>query len=424
MDRVLKIAKREYVESVKSKTFIISVLFAPVFLGLVIFFVSRMSGLGKEKLPPLRVAFTDLSGKLSEQITTSFAEHNKSGANRQINVLPAKADVNDFNNVADGWKDSLRAGSLDVYVVIDPNIVASEGKVRLYTYKTKAFNMDALWVIEGVFRQAVREYRYKIFNIDRELIGKLGRVSTEQIEISSPGEREKAAGEGERVASMMVPFFFMYLIFLGIFANGQQLMTSIIEEKSSRIIEVLLSAVTPFEMMTGKIIGLCAVSITVIGIWAAMAYSAARWAGVNIDITATQVLLFVIYYILGFILLGSVMAGVGSICNTLKDAQNLIMPITIIVVIPMVSSQVLIRSPDGMYARVLSFFPPVTSMVMVLRLSAGSSAGFLEVFSTIVVLIVSVIFVIWLAAKVFRTGILMYGKKPTLGEVARWLRQR
>ncbi len=424
MDRVLKIAKREYVESVKSKTFIISVLFAPVFLGLVIFFVSRMSGLGKEKLSPLRVAFTDLSEKLSERIVASFDEHNKTGANRPIEVLPAKADVNDFNGVADGQKNNLRAGLLDVYVVIDPNIVAGDGMVRLYTYKTKAFNMDALWVIERIFGQAVREYRYKIFNIDRELIGKLGRVSTEQIEISSPGEREKAAGEAERVASMMVPFFFMYLIFLGIFANGQQLMTSIIEEKSSRIIEVLLSAVTPFEMMTGKIIGLCAVSLTVIGIWAAMAYSAARWAGVNIDITATQVLLFVIYYILGFILLGSVMAGVGSICNTLKDAQNLIMPITIVVVVPMLSSQVLIRSPDGMYARVLSFFPPVTSMVMVLRLSAGSSAGFLEIFSTIAVLIVSVIFVIWLAAKVFRTGILMYGKKPSLREVARWLRQR
>ena len=424
MDRVLKIAKREYVESVKSKTFIISVLFAPVFLGGVIFFTGKMSGLGKEKLPPLRVAFTDLSEKLSEQITASFAEHNSKETSRQFEIQPAKADANDINNVADAWKDSLRAGSLDVYVVIDPNIVAGEGKVRLYTYKTKAFNMGALWAIEGIFGQAVREYRYKMFNIDRELIGKLEGVSTEQIEISSPGEREKAAGEVERAASTLVPFFFMYLIFLGIFANGQQLMTSIIEEKSSRIIEVLLSAASPFELMTGKIIGLCAVSITVIGIWAIMAYSAARWAGINIDITAIQVLLCVIYYILGFVLLGSVMAGIGSVCNTLKDAQNMMMPITIIVIIPMMSFYVIIQNPDGIYARVLSFFPPITSMVMVLRLSAGSSAGFLEIFSTIAVLIVSVIFVIWLAAKVFRTGILMYGKKPSLREVARWLRQR
>jgi ABC-2 type transport system permease protein len=423
MDRVLKIAKREYLESVKSKTFIISVLFAPVFFGFVIFFTGKMSRLGKDKLPALRVAFTDLSGKLSEQITESLAVHNKSGA-RRINVLAAKADANDFEKISDEQKSGLRAGSLDAYVVIDPNIINGDGKIRLYTYKTKAFNVDALWMIEDIFGQAVRDCRYKVFNIDRELFNKLGQVPTEQIEISSLGEKEKAAGEVDRVASMMVPFFFMYLVFLGIFANGQQLMTSIIEEKSSRIVEVLLSAVSPFELMTGKIIGLCAVSLTVVGIWAVMAYSAARLGGVNVDVTGTQILFCLVYYILGFILLGSIMAGFGSICNTLKDTQNLMMPVTIVVIIPMISFRMLISSPDGMYARVLSFFPPVTSMVMVLRLSAGSSAGFLEIFSTIAVLIVSVIFAIWLAAKVFRTGILMYGKKPSLREVARWLRQR
>jgi ABC-2 type transport system permease protein len=432
MDRILKIAKREYIESVKSKTFIISVVFAPVFFVGVIFFTGKMSQIVKEKLPPLRVSYTDLSGNLSEQIAASSAEHNSEEGSRQFEVQQAKTDVNDFNSIADEQKDNLRAGSLDVYVVIDPNIAEGEGidpniapgegTVRLYTYKMKASNVDALWAIEKIFGQAIREYRYKIFNIDRSLLDKLWQVSTEQIEISSTGDQEKAAGN--RVASMMVPFFFMYLIFLGIFANGPQLMTSIIEEKTSRIIEVLLSAVSPFEIMSGKIIGLCAVSITVVGIWAMMAYSAARWAEINIDITGTLVLLYIIYYILGFILIGSVMAGFGSICNTLKDTQNLMMPITIIVIIPMVSFQVIIQNPDGLYAKALSFFPPVTSMVMVLRLSAGSSAGFLEICSTIIVLIVSVILTILLAAKVFRTGILMYGKKPSLREVARWLRQR
>jgi ABC-2 type transport system permease protein len=201
-------------------------------------------------------------------------------------------------------------------------------------------------------------------------------------------------------------------------------MTSIIEEKSSRIIEVLLAAVSPFELMAGKIIGLCAVSLTVVGIWTAMASSAARWGGITIEITGIFMLLYIIYYILGFILLGSIMAGFGSICNTLKDAQNLMMPLTIIFIIPMVSFMMITQNPDGPYAKALSFFPPVTSMVMVLRLSAGSSAGFLEILSTIIVLILSVILAVWLAAKVFRTGILMYGKKPSFREIVLWLRQR
>jgi ABC-2 type transport system permease protein len=434
MDRILKIAKREFNESVRSKTFIISVLIAPLVIGAAIFLVGKFSHQGKETLPSLRVAFTDLSGKLSEKIITSFAELNKSGSNRPINVLPAKADANNFNVISEEQKNKLRSGSLDVYVVIDPNIAAGEGidpkiapgagTVRLYTYKTKASNLDTLWVIEGTFGQAIRDYRYKLWNIDIELFKKLSPVSTKQIEISSAGDKERAADDSQRAVSMMVPFFFMYLVFLGIFANGQQLITSIIEEKSSRVIEVLLSAVTPFELMAGKIIGLCAVSITVIGIWATMAYSATQFAGIRVDVTAMQVLFCVIYYILGFVLLGSVMAGIGSVCNTLKDAQNMMMPITIIVIIPMMSFQVIIQNPDGMYARALSFFPPVTSMVMVLRLSAGSTAGFPEILATIVVLIVSMIIAIWLAAKVFRTGILMYGKKPTLREIALWLRQR
>ena len=176
--------------------------------------------------------------------------------------------------------------------------------------------------------------------------------------------------------------------------------------------------------MTGKIIGLCAVSLTVVGIWAAMAYSAARWGGITIDITG---IFSTALYNLLYTRLCPARLDNGRIRLNLQhlegrtkpdDAGNNCLYYSDGVI------YVITQNPDGLYARALSFFPPVTSMVMVLRLSAGSSAGFLEIFSTIVVLIVSVILAIWLAAKVFRTGILMYGKKPSLREVARWLRQR
>jgi ABC-2 type transport system permease protein len=424
MDRILKIAKREYLESVKSKTFIISVLFAPIFFGFVFFFTSRLSGASKEKLEPLRVAYTDLTGKLSEQITGAFDVYNKSATNRRIEIEQVNAAKNDIEKIVDQQKENLRKGLLDVYAIIDPNIIEGQGKVTLYTYKTKAYNVDAVLIVERLFDDTIRDYRYKTYNIDRALLDKIRNVASEQIEISSAGQEEKTTGPAEQVVSMMAPFFFMYLMFLGIFANGQQLLTSIIEEKSSRIIECLLSAASPFELMAGKIIGLCTVSITVVAIWSAMAYSGVAWAGLSINITITQILLFVIYYILGFILLGAVMAGIGSICNTLKDAQNMMMPITIIVIIPMISSQNLIQNPDGMYARLLSFFPPVTSMVMVLRISAAGKISPVEIAATLVLLVLSAIAVIWLAAKVFRTGVLMYGKKPTLREVAHWLGQR
>ena len=186
MDRILKIAKREYIESVKSKTFIISVLFAPVFFGLVIFFTGRMSRIGKEKLPPLRVAFTDLSGKLSEQITTSFAEHKSTEASRQFEIEPAKADVNDFEKIADEQKEQSARQARWMSMLSSTRTLSQE-KVLTRTLPQEKVLFGFIhtkqrlptWMhfgqSKGYSSQAIREYRYKIFNIDRSLLDKLGR---------------------------------------------------------------------------------------------------------------------------------------------------------------------------------------------------------------------------------------------------------
>ena len=215
----------------------------------------------------------------------------------------------------------------------------------------------------------------------------------------------------------------MFLIYMGIVGIGQQMLSSIIEEKSSRVIEVLLSAVSPFELMAGKIVGLVGIGLTVMSLWAAAAYGAARWQGLSIDITPGLLFYFVIYYVLGFLLFSSILAGIGSICNTLKETQGLMMPIVLIFIIPLISWHELLQSPDGTLARVLSFVPPVTPLVMILRISAGHDVWIVEILASILLLLAAAVGTIWLAAKVFRTGILMYGKRPGLREICRWLRQ-
>jgi ABC-2 type transport system permease protein len=227
----------------------------------------------------------------------------------------------------------------------------------------------------------------------------------------------------------MVPFFFMFLMFMGIFGMGQHMLTSVIEEKNSRVMEVLLSAVSPFELMAGKIVGLAGISLTVIALWAAAAcgtvyYGAAHWWDVNIELPAEILPYFVIYFVLGFLMFSSILAGIGSVCNTLKEAQSLMMPITFIFILPMVAWFNLAQRPDGLLARVLSFLPPLTPMVMTLRLASNPPPSFLEVSASIILLAAFVPAVMWVAAKVFRTGILMYGKRPGFWEVLRWLRQR
>ena len=201
------------------------------------------------------------------------------------------------------------------------------------------------------------------------------------------------------------------------------MLSSIIEEKNSRVIEVLLSAVSPFQLMAGKILGLAGIGLTVMALWSVAAFAAARWQGLNVDVGPEMMVYFVIYYILGYLLFSAILTGIGSVCNTIKETQSLMMPVMLIFIIPMIGWFKLVQSPDGTMARVLSFVPPVTPMVMVLRLAAGSNVLFVEIGASMLLLAVAVFVVIWAAAKIFRTGILMYGKRPGPIEILRWLRQ-
>ncbi len=422
MQKILRIAQREYLDTVKTKTFLLGLLMVPFIIGGMIFFVGRMARGKGGRRPPIRVAVTDLSKELSAKIKICFDEHDTYHSERQFSLQELPAGENPSEVEKEG-KNKLRSGQVDAYVVVDSNVVEGAGKIHIYTYKPKPTKAEAIWSIENPFRKAVVSRRYEIEQIDRDLVRKLGHVPIKTLELGAGADEERVQSEGQRVVGMMVPFFFMYLIFMGIVGTGQQMLSSIIEEKSSRIMEVLLSAVSPFELMAGKIVGLAGIGITVTGLWAVAAYAAARSQGLSVDVTGQLMLYFVVYYILGFLMFSSVLAGVGSVCNTLKETQSLMMPIMMVFIIPLIGWFKLVQSPDGMLARVLSFVPPLTPMVMILRLSASEDIWIVEVFASIVLLAVAVLGVMWAAAKVFRTGILMYGKRPGPREILRWLRQ-
>ena len=422
MHRILKIAQREYIETAKTKTFIIGILMTPVIIGAIIFFTKAISGGEAGPRPPVRVAVTDLSKTLTEDIKNSFDDYNKRNPDRQFLLQPLDVQQ-DANSTEVEGKAKLRNGRLDAYVVLDEDILEGPGKIRFYTYKPKPAILDAFWTIESFFRKAVENRRCEMEKIDQKLLAKLRNIPLERLEIGAAEGREQVQSQGQRVAGMMVPFFFMYLIFMGIVGTGQHMLSSIIEEKNSRIIEVLLSSVSSFQLMAGKILGLAGIGLTVMALWSAAAYAAARWQGLNVDVAPELMAYFTIYYILGYLLFSAILTGIGSVCNTIKETQSLMMPVMLIFIIPMIGWFKLVQSPDGTFARVLSFVPPVTPMVMILRLSAGSDVLFIEIGASIFVLAVAVFLVIWAAAKIFRTGILMYGKRPGPIEIIRWIRQ-
>ncbi|MBN2269819.1 MAG: ABC transporter permease [Sedimentisphaerales bacterium] len=422
MQKILKIAQREFVETAKTKTFILGLVMGPVIIIAIIFFTSLASDGKTGARPPVNVLITDLSSQVfAEGDNSTFHDYNKSNPNRQIQISKLAAGP-DPNAAAEEGKDSLRKGRCHAYVVLDEGIVQNEGKIRIYTYKPKPREIDIIGTVRYLLREAVRNQRYEAQNLSAELVNKLQDVQIEQIEVG-PDDTDRVQSQADTGAKFMIPFAFMFLVYLGMVGTGQHLISSVIEEKGSRIIEVLLSAVSPFELMAGKIVGLAGVGLAIVGVWAAVAYVMAAWHDVSIEITAELMLYLVVYYILGFLLFSSFFAGAGSICNTIKETQGLMMPIMMVVIVPMISWWKLVQNPDGTLARALSFVPPLTSMVMVLRISAGSDIWIGEILGSIALLAATVVLAMWAAAKVFRTGILMYGKRPALREVFRWLRE-
>ena len=238
----------------KTKTFLFSLLFTPVLIVGIGFFTSRISQVEGGR-PPVKVVVTDLSAQLASQIEAAMSKHNQSNPKRQIifESLPAQDDT---NAVEEQGREQLRSGKAEAYIVIDQNIIDGAGKTHVYTYKSKPTMMDATWAVEEFIRNAVVAQRCKVQNVSQKLLDDIRNVSIEQVEIGETANEQHVQSQGQTTVKMMVPFFFMFMIYMGIIGIGQQMLSSVIEEKNSRIIEMLLSAVSPFELMAGKILGL------------------------------------------------------------------------------------------------------------------------------------------------------------------------
>jgi ABC-2 type transport system permease protein len=422
MKKILNIAKREYIETVKTKAFIFGILMLPVMIGVIIFFIRRMLPDKIGPQPPVKVVLNDMSGELAADIEASFENHNQENPKRPIQLQKLEIQQNS-DTLEEQARNKLRQGQIDFYVVLDRDILEGSGKIHLYTYKPKSSIIDVFSTIEYRLRTPIVNQRYKMQNLSRELLDKLRTVPVERMEIGLTEGQDRVQSDIDRALKLMVPFFFMYLMFLGILSSGQQMIGSVIEEKSSRIIEVLLSSVSPFELMTGKILGLAGTGLTLICLWAIGAFLTVRSQNLNIDLSVEIVIYFAIYYILGFLLVSSILAAAGSICNTIKETQSLTIPMTMIFMIPVLSWFIVVQNPNGTLARIFSFIPPMTPLEMIARLSSGSEIWIVEIIASIILLAISVLIAIWAAAKIFRTGILMYGKRLSVREVYRCLLQ-
>jgi ABC-2 type transport system permease protein len=234
----------------------------------------------------------------------------------------------------------------------------------------------------------------------------------------TPGNERATVGAFNRI----LPLAFTGMLLMGVLMGGQGLVTSTVEEKSSRVVEVLLSAVSPIELMAGKILGQMAVSLVILAIYIALALLAlASFAMLGL-VDPILIVYLVIFFIITYLTVGSLMAAAGAAVNEMREAQQLAMPMMLALMIPWVLAAPIAREPNSLFSTTISFIPPVNTFAMLLRLTSTAPPPAWQVGLTILIGIGSVTTAIWFAAKVFRIGLLMNGKPPDLATLIRWAR--
>lgn len=277
----------------------------------------------------------------------------------------------------------------------------------------------------------VRERRFREKSIDSETARAiLTNVSFEAIQVEKGGKAEKAVGQSD-TAHQWAPMAFVYLLWIALMTVANMLLTNTIEEKSNRIIEVLLSSVDPRELMNGKIFGIGATGLTMIFAWIIFfvieVELGPRLFGWEMSFDLGFILRdpvylasFALYFLGGYFLFAAVYVGIGSVCNSLKEAQNLMGPVMIIMIVPLMAMMPVSQDPNGALARFLSYIPFLTPFVMMNR--AAAPPPMIDYVITSVLLAVTIFLAFRGAAKVFRIGILMTGKPPRLKEIIGWMR--
>ncbi len=332
------------------------------------------------------------------------------------------------NASAEALNQNIVDDELFAYFIIGPDPLAgSEG----FQYLSKNLtDRDLQRWFSRMAGDVVSSRRMAQENIDPQVAAWLQTpVSFEGLKVSASGEAE-AVSRNDRLRQW-APTILVYILWLSVFINVQMLLSNTIEEKSNRLIEVLLSSISPVQLMSGKILGIAATGLTILAAWVASFYLGATLlpryidmpADLDLTVVASDPLLlgsFLVYFALGYLFYAAILAGLGSVCNSLKEAQNVMTPVMFVLFVPLLLMVPVGKDPNGVIAQVFSFIPPFTPFVMLNR--AAGPPDLWEYVATTALMLVSIAAALWAAAKVFRIGILLTGKPPKLREILRWIK--
>lgn len=398
------IAKREYLERVRAKSFLVMTVLIPVLMGGLLFgaaYVNERSGsTGHVAVVTSNPSFAaDLQAELSQgkqkKATVEAFSPNEPDVRAKLD-----AELRDKNSTLDG------------YLVVTPAATADARPQFTWVPRSKADIIGKAKLAEAVRAALLREH-----------LAASGMGAAQVSEWMKPVSLDFRAPPSSSTAAFGSAYGMFFLMYFVILFYGMNVARSVIEEKTNRVFEVLLATIRPGEMLAGKVIGVGAVGLTQVGIWMvlAMAGLKSEMIGGRFLPSASQALLFVLFFVMGYVLYSSVAAALGAITNSEQELQQL----NIFLMLPLIACSVVIfnvvTSPDGALAKWFSFFPFCTPLIMYTRIVVGKP-GALQIGLSVAEVFVTIALVLWVAARIYRVGILMYGKKPNLPEIVRWMK--
>lgn len=444
MRKTLVIAVREYRAAVRTKSFIISLVIMPVMgsAGL----IAAMLFKDQVNISDKKFAIIDRTGRLFDQIATAAEEYNRT---RIFDSAPGKqpvdlvgrtqikprfvvervvADDETIDEVRAQQSDRVRQGELTGFVEIgagalDPSQNHGRDAEHVVYHSNNPMYYEFRSWLEGSLNEFVRAWRYEEAKLDRETV----EWATQSINLEQgPLYTRTAAGrvlagqKNDQYFHIAASVALSLLMFMVILVGAMPLTYSVLEEKIQRSAEVLLGSVTPFQFMMGKLLGMVGVSLTIVTIYLVIGFFAACYFGYGHTIPQHLINWFILYQAGAILMFGSMYIAIGAACNDMKDAQNLMTPASLVACIPLFLLRPVMLEPNSTFSTLVSFFPPATPVLMLLRQGLPQPVPVWQPVVGLLLVVLTSIFCVGIAGRIFHIGILMQGKGASLKEILRW----
>lgn len=427
MDKLMAVIRREYSERVRSRWFVLATLFGPLLFGALLFLPAILTARDQAKGPEelSRIVILDVTGtELGERVSSALGG-GLTGSGSQARV----EDVTSLS-LADAEERataSVISDSMRGYLVLDSATLA--GRTARYAGSNTTAMLDMSALERSVQRQ-VQLMRLEAAGVDPATSASLTGVNvTMQTERLS----KRGRSEGNPLTGFLFGIGVAMVLYMTIFIYGLNVMRGVLEEKSSRVAEVVISSISPAKLLIGKVVGVGSVGLTQLVIWIGLGWlmyglrekvlsqfdaGGLPFAIPNIGVLGGVAIL--LFFVLGFLFYAGLFAAVGATVNSEQEAQQAQMPVVLLLLLSIMFLQNILMNPDGTLSIVLSVLPFSAPIVMPMRLSMGD-VPLIQLAGSLLSVLVAAVGATWLASRIYRVGLLMYGKRPSVRELARWV---